>query len=210
MDAYLKNFKFDDKDIYEKYLNVNQEEIRKIIFFSDKSDEELYNETISSFEIIAVKVGEALNKFNGSYQQQKDVELTYYLIYNSLINYINKECFNKNDIKKFNNIFILISSQPKVTHFKIRFYSDLIYKIKNEGILDEYDEIALKDLVKTMQINLKLDQFIQKIKQDNTNDLKRDVDEMCNMFRFMVENFFKHFSDEIMLKNISLAQQYYE
>ena len=57
--------------------------------------------------------------------------------------------------------FNLISSQPKVTHFKIRLYSDLFYKIKNEGILDEYDEIALKDLVKTIQINLKLDQFIQ-------------------------------------------------
>lgn len=207
MEDYFSNFKYEEENLFKNYHDNYEKQLKLLIYSSNKSDDVLYKEVLNSFEIIAIKTGESINKFKYNYDTQKENESVYFSFFESLKHFLTKQTFKKEDIDKLNRIFLLISKQPKLSLFKVKFYTSLLRKLINEGILNDYDTNSLNDLINTMKLDLNLYQIV---KEKDTNPLYEDINDIYSSWRFTIEDFFSFFSNEVIIKNIHLIQEYYE
>ncbi len=62
MEDYFSNFKYEDENLFKNYYDNYEKQLKLLIYSSNKSDDVLYKDVLNSFEIIAIKTGESINK----------------------------------------------------------------------------------------------------------------------------------------------------
>jgi hypothetical protein len=218
METYFEKLNYKNKNFYRECFDEHLREIYDLKF-SDKHDL-AFREALHCFEIIATKTADALNNFDGPYQEQHLVEIAYFKIVECLLNHIDAAArdspiqINRDDLNQFNNLLNLISEQPKMTLFQAKFLSALSKNMfYDEKVLALYDQDIFVELLKTMQLDFSnLDHLRQEesSEDDNDREFKRDMDEARRIYRFRMEGFFDGLGEGLFTKHSTAIQTFYE
>ena len=209
MEEYFKTqINYNSSNFYNDYIDKYDRKILDLVY-AEPNKQKNTNIILNTLEIFFNQTNEPMKKID--LIKDELIDNGFKLIAKRLIGELEGEYVQKEQIDKINHIIGLILMQ-RHSSFKFNSFSELFRRIQNENIFKKYSQSQLADLVGKMKIELNLPNFT--VDQVNDSDDIRHVNnlnnEMRNIWRFRIEDFFDRFSEDEFKNNIELFQDFYE
>ena len=209
MEEYFKTqINYNSSNFYNDYIDKYDRKMLDLVY-AEPNKQKNTNIILNTLEIFFNQTNEPMKKID--LIKDELIDNGFKLIAKRLIGELEGEYVQKEQIDKINHIIGLILMQ-RHSSFKFNSFSELFRRIQNENIFKKYSQSQLADLVGKMKIELNLPNFT--VDQVNDSDDIRHVNnlnnEMRNIWRFRIEDFFDRFSEDEFKNNIELFQDFYE
>ena len=209
MEEYFKNqINYNSSNFYNDYIDNYDRKILDLVY-AEPNKQKNTNIILNTLEIFYNQTNEPMKKID--LIKDDMIGNGFKLIAKRLIGELEGEYVQKEQIDKINHIIGLILMQ-RHSSFKFNSFSELFRIIQNENIFKKYNQSQLADLVGKMKIELNLPNFtIDQVKNNDDIRLVNNLNnEMRNIWRFRLEDFFDRFSEDEFKNNIELFQDFYE